>query len=156
MPRAFVSYFLDGHLSLKSTVFTACGETVVTQLLREIDPLLMFLVGWPLAIAGAAWALRMASSFCGVDPPEFWMASITILLIVTANVGIRYWVQVAHIQPTLWSQVMLPLAAAASIIAISLRTGFVSALMITMVEGLIVCMLYIGLMTAGSAMLSLV
>jgi len=128
----------------------------VTYLLRDIDPTLLFLILLPPAIAMAAWALQMTCVFCSVDPPEFWQSVITILVIGAANLFLRIWMKVMYTAPGSGSQFLAALVLTTAIVAIAVRTGPISAFMVTVGEGLSCGMLYVGLTIVGTAVLTAV
>ena len=115
-------------------------------LLRDVDPTIVYAVAIPLGIAIGAWALRMACSFCTVATPDFWQASLTFILICVANVVLRFWLRVTDSTPGVGTQFFAPLVTTAFVVAISLPTGPFTALVVSVVQGLICGMVYIGLL----------
>ena len=52
----------------------------------DLDALWTLAALVPLGVAAAAWALQMSCGFCSVEPPEFWHAVTTVVIIAVANV----------------------------------------------------------------------
>ncbi len=125
----------------------------MTQLLALFDPFLVSLIFLPAALFISAWALQMACGFAAVEPPDYWQSLLCMFLVVVANVLLRFWVNVSIPEPGLGSQVLGPLAVTAGIIAIMVRTGPFSALMVTLCEGGICAVLFIGFSMLVSAVM---
>jgi hypothetical protein len=125
----------------------------VAQLLAMFDPTLVFLVLVPAALFISAWALQMACAFAAVEPPDYWQSLLCMFLVVVANVLLRFWVNVSILEPGLGSQVLGPLVMTAGIIAIIVRTGPFSALMVTICEGGICAVLFVGFSMLMSAVM---
>lgn len=88
----------------------------------------------PLAVAVTAWALRMSCGFCSVEPPEFWHAVVTVVIIAVTNVVLRFFLQVTGSAEGMGPQYFAPAIATATVIALSLPTGPFTALTITVVQ----------------------
>ncbi len=69
-------------------------RTAVGPSFAEYDMLWVMAALVPLGVASAAWALQMSCGFCSVEPPEFWLAVTTIVLIATANAVLRMVLQI--------------------------------------------------------------
>jgi hypothetical protein len=119
------------------------GGSPVAELLAKHDPALVVLVFLPAAFFIAAWALRMACEFSAVEPPDFWQSLLCVFLVIVSNVLLRYWVNISVADPGLGSQLLWPLVMSASIVAVMLRTGPFSALMVTLCEGAFCMVLYL-------------
>jgi len=126
----------------------------VAQLLHDLDPTVVLLVATPLVLAAAAWALRMACSICSVDPPGFWQATFSVIVIAIANIVLRFWLNVTDATPGLASQLFAPMAISAAIVSASAQTGPFSAMMVTIVHGLLCVMCYLAVTTVGSALMA--
>ena len=96
----------------------------------------------------------MSCSVCSVDPPDFWHAAISVVVIATVNIVLRFWLNVTHVPPGLGSQLLAPLVASSAVVSISVHTGPFSAVMVTLVHGLICSMCYLGATTLGSAIMA--
>jgi len=96
----------------------------------------------PLAVAAAAWALRMACGFCSVEPPEFWHAVTIVVIIAVTNVVLRFFLQVTDSADGMTQQYLAPAMATAAVIALSLPTGPFSALTIMIVQTVLCAMIY--------------
>jgi hypothetical protein len=96
----------------------------------------------PLAICCAAWALQMACGFCSVDPPEFWHAVTTVVIIVVANAVLRLVLQTVDSANGIAPQYFAPILATSAVITLSLPTGPFSALTITVVQLILCAMIY--------------
>ncbi len=92
----------------------------------------------PLAMAVAAWALQMASGFCSVDPPEFWHAVTTVVIIAVANAVLRFVLHAADAAHGIAPQYFAPILITSAVITLSIPTGPFTALTITVVQ-LVLC-----------------
>ena len=92
----------------------------------------------PLAIAVASWALQMASGFCSVDPPEFWHAVTTVVIIAVINSVMRFVLHAADASQGIAPQYAAPILVTAAVITLSLPTGPFTALTIAVVQ-LVLC-----------------
>jgi hypothetical protein len=92
----------------------------------------------PLAIAVASWALQMASGFCSVDPPEFWHAVTTVVIIAVVNAILRFVLQAADASQGIAPQYLAPILVTSAVITLSLPTGPFTAVTIAVVQ-LILC-----------------
>jgi len=99
----------------------------------------------PLAVAVAAWALQMACGFCSQEPPEFWHAVITVVIIAVANVVLRFFLQVTDSAHGMAPQYLLPAVTTAAVIAVCLPTGPFSASTITIVQIVLCALMYYAL-----------
>jgi uncharacterized membrane protein YwzB len=120
----------------------------------RLDPAFVFLVVVPVGVAVAAWALQMACKVAAVDPPDYWQSMLCIVLVAVANVVLRYWVNVSVPDPGLGYRMLLPLGMTAAIVAVMVRVGPVSAVVVTVCEGAICAGIYIGASMAGSALVA--
>lgn len=118
----------------------------------RLDPALVFLVLVPVGLAIAAWALQMACAVAAVDPPDYWQSMLCMVLITVANVLLRYWVNISVRDPGLGYQLLIPLGMTAAIIAVMVRVGPVSAVVVTLCQGAICAGLYLGASMASSAL----
>ncbi len=99
----------------------------------------------PLAVAAAAWALQMACGFCSVDPPEFWHAVTTVVIIAVTNVVLRFVLQMSDSAHGIGAQYLAPALATAAVISLSLPTGPFSASTITVVQTVLCALMYYAL-----------
>ena len=111
----------------------------------DVDTLWTLAALAPLAVAAAAWALRMACGFCSVEPPEFWHAVIIVVVIAVTNVVLRFFLQVTDSAHGMGPQYFAPALATSAVIALSLPTGPFSALTITVVQVVLCAMIYYSL-----------
>jgi hypothetical protein len=123
----------------------------MAQLLARIDPVLMFLVIVPLALAAAAWALQMACAIAAVDPPNYWQSFLCVILVLITNVILRFWVNISVPDPGLGYQLLIPLGLTAAIVAVMVRVGPVSAVVVTVCEAALCGGIYLGASMASSA-----
>lgn len=124
----------------------------MAQLIHQLDPALLFFVIVPLMLAVAAWALQMACAVSAVEPPDYWQSLLCVILVVTANVVLRFWVNISMVDPGLTYQLLLPLGMTAAIVAIMVRVGPLSAMVVTVCQGAICAGIYIGASMASSAL----
>jgi len=96
----------------------------------------------PLAVAAASWALQMACGFCSVEPPEFWHAVTTVVIIAVSNAVLRLVMHVSEAGDGLAQQYAAPVLATTAVITLSLPTGPFTALTITVVQVVLCAMLY--------------
>ena len=123
----------------------------MTELLSRFDATLVFLVFLPTALFLAAWALQMACAFAAVEPPDYWQSLLCVFLVVVANILLRFWINVWVVDPGFGCHVIWPVALTAAIIAVMVRTGPVSALIVTICEGGICVVLLVGFSMLSSA-----
>lgn len=129
----------------------------MVSFLHGLDPILYWAVVAPIGIAVAAWALRMACEICSVEPPDFWQAVVTVMVVCIGNALLRYFLQAAHAPFGLGTQLVAPLLTTVVILSLSLSTGPVSAMMITMVQVSICGAIYMAFtMIDGLIMVTLV
>jgi hypothetical protein len=110
--------------------------------LTDLDAIWTLAALVPLSVAAAAWALRMACGFCSVEPPEFWHAVITVVIIAVTNVVLRFFLQVTDSAEGMAPEYLAPAVATASVIALSLPASPFSALTITVVQGVLCATMY--------------
>ncbi|RIK81717.1 MAG: hypothetical protein DCC67_07945 [Planctomycetota bacterium] len=99
----------------------------------------------PLMMAAAAWALQMACGFCSVDPPEFWHAVTTVVIIAVVNAVLRFLLQSSDADYGMASMYVAPLVATGAVISLSLPAGPFTAMTITVVQGFLCALIYFGL-----------
>ena len=110
----------------------------MAYLLRDLDPAFALAILIPAGLLIAAWALQMACSFSSVEPPEFFQAVLSVIVICIANVVLHFFLQVTQVPPGLESYLLAPLLTTMVIIALSVQTGPFSALLVTVVH-LFIC-----------------
>ena len=123
------------------------------NLLRSSDPMLIGTVLLPLALVGAAWALRMACAICAVRVPDFAPAATVVVVSIVANLGLRIAWNSAGLSFGISSQLLLMLLATALIVAISVRTSMFSAMAVTITQIFLCGLMYFGLSEVSQAML---
>ncbi len=96
----------------------------------------------PLAVAAAAWALQMACGFCSIEPPEFWHAVTTVVIVAFANVVLRFVLQMTDSAQGMTPQYFAPAITTAAVIAICLPTGPFTASTITVVQVVLCALMY--------------
>jgi hypothetical protein len=120
----------------------------------RLDPVLLFLVIVPLGLAVAAWALQMACAVSAVDPPDYWQSLLCVVLAVVANVILRFWVNISVPDPGLGYHLLVPLGMTTAIVAVMVRVGPISAVVVTMCEGAICTGIYLGVSMVSSALVA--
>ena len=121
----------------------------LTAFLESIDPLVVLAVVTPLILAIGAWSLRMACSICAVEPPTFWHALLTLLILLIANVVLRFFLHVTQTPATLGTQYVAPVVTNAVVIAVSLPSGPIAAIIIAIVHAIMTAVIYVGAMVAA-------
>jgi hypothetical protein len=124
---------LHAHVRRVATVDTMYGNLDVIWALAALVPL---------GIAAAAWALQMSCGFCSVDPPEFWHAVMTVVIIAFTNVILRFVLQITDQAAGMGPQYLMPGVATAAVIAIMLPTGPFTASTITVVQVVLCALMY--------------
>lgn len=124
----------------------------MSQFVDRFDPALLFLVIVPLGFAVAAWALQMACAISAVDPPDYWQSLLCVVLVAVANVLLRFWVNISVPDPGLGYHLLIPLGMTAAIVAVMVRVGPLSAVVVTVCQGAICAGIYIGMSMASSAL----
>jgi hypothetical protein len=115
---------------------------IVDHFNSDLDLIFTLAALVPLAVAVAAWALQMACGFCSVEPPEFWHAVITVVIIAVTNVVLRFFLQMTDSAHGMAPQYLLPGVATACVICICLPTGPFSAATITIVQVVLCALVY--------------
>lgn len=115
------------------------------QFFSDFDALWMLAALVPLMLAAAAWALQMACGFCSVDPPEFWHAVTTVVIVAVVNAVLRFVLQSGDMNYSMASLYLAPFLATGAVITLSLPTGPFTALTITVVQGVLCALIYFGL-----------
>jgi hypothetical protein len=117
----------------------------VDQFFTDSDALWTLAALVPLGLAAAAWALQMACGFCSVDPPEFWHAFTTVVIIAVANTVLRFVLHATDSAGGFGSQYLAPALAMSGVICVSLPTGPFSAITIAVVQIALCSMIYFSL-----------
>jgi hypothetical protein len=117
----------------------------VGQLPSDFDALWTLAALVPLMLAAAAWALQMACGFCSVDPPEFWHAVTTVVIVAVVNAVLRFALQSGDMSYSMASMYLAPFLATGAVVTLSLPTGPFTALTITVVQGVLCGLIYFGL-----------
>lgn len=112
--------------------------------IAEYDMLWVMAALVPLGVASAAWALQMSCGFCSIEPPEFWHAVTTIVLIAIANAVLRMVLQITGSAYGMAPQYFIPALTTGAIIAIALPTSPVTALAITAVQIVLCALIFIA------------
>jgi hypothetical protein len=118
----------------------------VGQFFYDFDALWTLAALVPLAIAASAWALQLACGFCSVEPPEFWQAVTTIVIIALANVVLRFVLYTTDAAEGIAAQYFAPILATSAVISLSLPTGPFTALTVTTVQVILCALMYYGLL----------
>ncbi len=121
----------------------------MNTLLSQFDPGWVLTVTVPLGIAVAAWLLRMSCGMCAVEAPDFWHAMLVTLLLGLMHIALRFWMNVTDVPPGIGSRFIVPMMASALVLAISLRTGPLAALRVTLVQGALCGVLYFSAALVG-------
>ena len=122
------------------------------NLLRSLDPLAIGTIVLPLALVGAAWALRTACALCSERVPDFVPAASVVVVSIAANFGLRILLNHNHLSLGLGSQLLLIWLSSAIIISISVRTTIASALAITVTQVFLCGLIVFGLNEASQVM----
>lgn len=120
------------------------------QFFSGLDPTLVLCLFVPAAMIFAAWSLQIACAIASVDPPDFWQSLLCTFLVVVANIVLRFWVNTSVSAPGLGTSLLAPIVLTIAIVAILVRTGPLSALVVTTCQGLIFTALYLGLSMLNS------
>jgi hypothetical protein len=96
----------------------------------------------PLAVAAAAWGLQMSCGFCSIEPPEFWHAVTTVVIIAVTNVVLRFVLQMTDTGDGMTAQYLMPAIATSTVIALTLPTGPFYAATITVVQVVLCALMY--------------
>ncbi len=126
----------------------------MAELLARIDPTLLLFVLLPLGLAAAAWALQMACGVSAVEPPDYWQSLLCVFLVMLSNVLLRFWVNTSVFDPGLGCQLIWPLVMSSAIVALMVRTGPFSAMIVTICEGAFCLALYVGFSMVSTALLT--
>jgi hypothetical protein len=122
------------------------ARAIVGQLFSNYDALWTLAALIPLAIAAAAWALQLACGFCSIDPPEFWHAVTTVVIVAVSNAALRFVLYSNDAASGIAAEYFAPLLATSAVITISLPTGPFTAMTITVVQLILCAMMYYGLL----------
>ncbi|MEM9657848.1 MAG: hypothetical protein AAF961_05750 [Planctomycetota bacterium] len=122
----------------------------MAELLRDLDTAWMLVVVAPALLAVASWALQLASGFCAVKPPEFWHAVLTIIAAGVANVALRLILLAFGVTQPAPVQALSVAFTTAIVVALSLPTGPISALTITIVQAVICVLVYLAVGWVGT------
>jgi hypothetical protein len=117
----------------------------VTPIWNDLDAVWTLAALVPLAVAAAAWALQMSCGFCSIEPPEFWHAVITVVIIAVTNVVLRFVLQMTDSAGGMMGNYAAPAIATATAISLSLPTGPFSATTITVVQVVLCALMYYAL-----------
>ena len=115
-----------------------------------LDPQLTLLLLAPLALAAAAWALRIACAFSLTEVPSFWHAVVLVFTLVIANGAVQFYLGVTHTKLGLSSQYVMPAIVNALVLTVGLPVNPVSGLMVTIVHACICGVVYVGAMTVAA------
>lgn len=124
---------------------SACGWHSVMNMFSNLDVIWALAALVPVGVAATAWALQMSCGFCSVDPPEFWHAVTTVVLVAFANVVLRFALQMADAAQGMGPQYLAPAVATAGVIALTLPTGPFTAATITIVQVVLCALIYYAL-----------
>jgi uncharacterized membrane protein YwzB len=138
----------------RQNVFSTAEGIVMVNLLRVFDPTVVSILLVPVCLVIAAWALRVACSFSSVEPPEFIQSTLTVILIGVANVVVNFFMHVTQASPGIGTHLVVPLLATATMIAVTVKTGPLSALITTVSFASICSGVYYSLSVLNAAMLA--
>jgi hypothetical protein len=128
-----------------SVTLCAMRVATVSPFSSDLDAVWTLAALVPLAVAAAAWALQMSCGFCSIEPPEFWHAVITVVIIAMANVVLRFVLQMTDSAQGMTPQYVAPAIATATVIALALPTGPFTATTITVVQVVLCALMYYAL-----------
>jgi hypothetical protein len=117
----------------------------VNPIWNDLDAVWTMAALVPLAVAAAAYALQMSCGFCSIEPPEFWHAVVTVVIIAVANVVLRFVLQMTDSAGGMMGHYAAPAIATATVISLSLPTGPFSATTITVVQVVLCALMYYAL-----------
>jgi hypothetical protein len=100
----------------------------------------------PLIIAAAAWALQLACGFCSIDPPEFWHAVTTVVIIAVTNVVLRFVLYTTDAADGIAAEYFAPFLVTSAVITVSVPTGPFTAMTITVVQLVVCAVMYYSLL----------
>jgi len=126
----------------------------MVYLQRAFDPVVVTLLLVPVCIAIAAWALRVACSFASVKPPEFLQSALTVILICVTNVVVSYFLHLTQASPGIGTHLVIPVLATATMIALTVKTEPLSALITTISFASICGGVYYSLSIINAAMVA--
>jgi len=122
----------------------------VEELLRDLDTAWMLVVVAPTLLLIGAWTLQVASGFCTAKPPEFWHAVLTVIAAGVANVALRLILLSLGVEQPAPVQAMTAVIMTAIVVALSLPTGPISAVSITIVQAAFCVLLYLAIGWIGT------
>ena len=123
---------------------------VVEELLRDLDTAWMLVVVAPTLLVTGAWTLQLASGFCATKTPEFWHAVLTVIAAGVANVALRLILMALGVTQPAPIQAMSAVLITSIVVALSLPTGPISALTITVVQAVFCVLLYLAIGWIGT------
>ncbi|NOY41160.1 MAG: hypothetical protein GXP26_04900 [Planctomycetes bacterium] len=126
----------------------------MVQLLLNFDPSLKLMLIGPIAIALAAWALRLACSFSSITPPPFLQAVLSMVAIIAAQLVVRVYLELNQVPPGLGRVVIAPLITSAAMIGICVPTGPMAAISVAIFHAGICFLLFMGLAAVGDTLIT--
>ena len=126
----------------------------MAQMLHDIDPTFVLAVLLPLGALTAGWALQVACNICSVEPPDFWQSVLTVVIICVSNIVLRFWLRVTEAPADLSTQIFAAAITTALVIAMSIRSGPLAALKVTLVHGVLCGLIYSAVTVMGNAMIA--
>ncbi len=123
------------------------------NLLRSSDPVVIGTILLPLAVAAAAWSLRMASAICAVRVLDFLPAAAVVVVSILTNFGLRILFQSNAMPLGLTTQLLVMLLTTAVIVAVSVRTTIFTAAAVTITQIFLCGLMYFGVSQVSQAML---
>jgi len=121
-------------------------------LIAGLDPQLSLLLLAPLALAGAAWALRVACAVSLTEAPSFWHSVVLVISLAIINGAVQFYLGVTSSHLGLSSQYVLPAIVNALVLTVGLPVNPVSGLMVTVVHACICGVIYVGAMTVAAGL----
>lgn len=125
----------------------------MAHVLTFLDPVVLMFVGLPLGLCIAAWTLRMACELAAIDPPDFSQCLSCVVMVLASSFLWRWFVSTSFAHVGIVGQFAGPLVMAVAIIAMVVRTGPFSALMIAIYEGAICATIFFAFTSATSGLL---
>ncbi|QDT00192.1 hypothetical protein [Adhaeretor mobilis] len=108
-----------------------------------LDPQLAFVLLAPPALAGAAWALRIACVLSLTKAPGLWHSLVLVFTLAIANGAMQFYLGVTHTQLGFSSQYVLPAIINAMVLTFGLPVNPVSGLMVAIVHACICGLVYL-------------
>ena len=126
----------------------------MAQVLSDLDPTFVWAVLLLLGALIAGWALQVACSVCSVEAPDFWYSVLAVVIICISNIVLQFWLRVTQAPADFSTQILAPAVITVLVIAMSIRTGPLAALKVTLVHGVLCGLIYCVVTVMGNAMIA--